>query len=247
MRRPVRWFLVVGSVALAAGLLAAIDGPVFMASSATPTFPVTCAISASVSFTPPLVAGGYTFHAKSGTLPSANEIATGTSTLSSCLSSAPYGSPSAGSASFTITLKPVRSAAKNWDPITQSNCDPTTDVNCTYYTFVQADCTQFASATTLTALKHVNVTITWSSEQFSGGTLQTTITGNGAGATSNGGGEVGFALTGKVIAPSDYPYAAAQTTAFIVNNAAGTNLISGCPSGPVSGISIDGATSTLRA
>jgi hypothetical protein len=220
---------VVSTVALVLplGVIAAVGGPTFFAGAKTAIYPVMCNVSATVTFSPPLVKGGIDTVNKAD-----NEVTTVSGiTFTNCVSSNTIGAPTSGTASdITVNTAPAKGAKVSG-----------------IQHYIKADCGQFTSPTTLKQLKGGNVTVTWSGQPAGwGATGTTTELGNGASLASNAGGEVGFNLLGN--ATGDYagttkPYPS-QTTAYIVNNATSANLLGGCNSGPVSSITIDASTST---
>lgn len=207
-------------VAMPLGVVGAMEGPSLIAgASAAPAFPATCRISATVSFNPPLVAGGLSGPSEP------NEVATVDNiSLTDCLSSNGIGAPTSGTAApVTITTAPAKAGKIN--KVKQFNT---------------ANCGSFASTTTLKELKHFSLTISWSGNS---GTGQTLVSTKKATAAVGPGAEVGFLLSGP--ATGDYATKVGQSVAYVANDANGVNLLSGCAGGPVSSITIDSATSTV--
>jgi len=179
-----------------------------------PPNPVSCHVSATVSISPAL--------SVKGVLSSKGK--TGTTTVHVTYSSCTTATGPASVAPKTLTILSAAAKDKAWK----------TDGNSKkgYYLGV---CSAFASKTTAKSLgKAVKNML------VAGGTLK-----GAKAAEGTVGAEVGFNIIGTVKGGT-YPTAShgASIAAGLLNDANNTNLISGCPSGPVTTIDIDPANST---
>lgn len=222
MRVRRKLLVALSTLALAAplGFVGAVEGPALLASAAgAPVYPVTCNISATVGFDPPLVAGGITGPAEP------NEVATISNiSLTNCLSSAGIGTPTSGSSLSTSISTPPAKAGKI-NKVKQVNT---------------ANCASFAGTGTLKELKSFALTVTWVGNQ---GTGQTQVSTKKVGIALGPNASVGFVLIGP--ASGDYADKFAQSVAYVIEDSNGLNLLTGCHGGPVSSISIGGPASTV--
>jgi len=192
----------------------AVLSPVASAGKAPPN-PVTCKLAAAVTISPPLSAKGEV--AAKGT----EGTTTVHVTYSDCSDAAGHV-PNLGGNTLTI-LSP---AAKDKNYKTDGNSKKLDYLGL---------CGAFASSSTTKdlgkAVKNLAV---------AGGILKGAKAAEGTVGT-----EVGFNIAGTVKGGT-YSTASkgASIAAGLVNNANNTNLINGCPSGPVSTINIDSSTST---
>jgi len=222
VRRSHKLILAAAAVAMPLSALAAVAAPQ-LASAGVTYFPITCALGGSVSYSPPL---SYTGTA-SPTPNTESVVATGT--LTGCLSS---NSIDAGTTTGSTTLNISTPGAKvKVGKVT------------TYYA---GRCSDFASATTLKALKGLNISVTWSNQGL-GGTGTTVMTSAGGAVASNASlGLAGFNISTKFTS-GDYLIKAGQVTAFLDN----TGTIAACAvtptASPISGSNIVSSVSTATA
>jgi len=242
VRRFRKTLLTTMAAALPLGILAAISGPALFSSAASPTLPVQCNFSATVNLNPPLIVGGTQTTVKTST----EQATISNESFSNCTTSAALGTPVASASQSGPTINtPALYIGK---------------VN-NVKTYTVGECSQFTSPTTLAALKNLNFTVGWASEQFTGGTMASGMTSKGGGATTNGGGELGFVLYGKP-STGDYSVKTPQVVAYVLPDDAGTAALANCPvglspgayphdpgynpaTGAVSSFQIDGSTSTI--
>jgi hypothetical protein len=216
--------LILGAVAVALplGFAAAVAGPQ-LASAGVVYFPITCALSGTVTYSPALSTTGTI-----STNPLATENTSVTASLSGCLSSNTIDAgTTTGSATLNISTPPVKGSLLNG--IGKGN-------------YATGRCSDFASAATLKALKGLSLNVTWSNQGL-GALGFTQFLGKGGIVASNGStGEAGFEITTAYVA-GDYLVKAGQATAFLNNTGAIATCATGGPS--VSSSTIDGAVSTI--
>ncbi len=191
------------------------------AASATkaPPNPVSCKLAATADIS------GAGLSVK-GTLSSKGVIQTTTvaATLSGCSIPAVNGT--------TLTIN-VQTAAAKPSPTKDPNAIAASDSKKSYYLGL---CENFAQSSTTKALGKALKNFS-----FAGGTLK------GAKATEGVvGGGVGFNVTNGTVKGGTYPTAShgATLSAGLTNSTNNSNLIDGCPHGPVTHIDIDSSVST---
>jgi hypothetical protein len=209
-------------VAIPLGLVAAVAGPQ-LASAGQVYFPITCAVSGTITYTPPLSTTGVI-----STNPLADESTTIAASMTGCLSSNTIDAgTTTGTANLSVNTPPLKGSLLNG--IGKGN-------------YATGRCADFASAATLKALKGLPVTVTWSGQGL-GATGSSVFSGKGAIVASNGStGEAGFNIVTAYIS-GDYTVKAGQTTAFLNNTGAIATCATGGPS--VSSSTIDSAVSTI--
>jgi hypothetical protein len=206
------------ALALPVGTIAATQSAAF--AKKAPPNPETCHLSATVSISPPLSVKGVV----------AAKTAIGTTTVNVTYSSctlAPGASGAVAPAGFTshIVIQTKAGKDKNYK----------TDGNNKKLDYLGL-CGAFASSSTTKDLGKAVKNLALPG----GGSLK-----GAKAAEGTVGSEVGFNIVGTAKVGS-YPTASkgASIAAGLVNDANNTNLINGCPSGPVSTIDIDPSTST---
>ncbi len=160
----------VAALALPATALVAFGGPTLFASALSPSFPVACKVTATVTFTPPLTQAGTIGTSRSAV----TTMAITGGHLSGCLSAAPATAPGHGTiADMTVNLPATRlTGTRN---------------------YATGYCPAFTSAQTLKAFRNLAFDITWT-----GGASGTSVfTTTKAATANNTDGEFGFAFSGK--------------------------------------------------
>ena len=215
MKRKIGVLIGAVVVAVPATIVATLTVPPMLAGAATPSYPVVCTMSATVSFSPPLT--------KAGT-DTTNKAAVTTTTisngrLSNCESAASAGAPTSG----TIPTLTITTAAAKGSKVDKVQ----------HYTI--GSCPDFASTTTLKSLKHLTITVSWSGGE--GGT--STFVNKSAAAAVNSFGEVGFAFSSKA-GPGSYSEKALDQITAYIDAADSTALATGCSANQtVSSVTID--------
>lgn len=207
----------VAALALPVASLAAFQTPAF--AKKAPPNPVTCALSATTSIND----GGLSV---TGT-PSAKgavQTTTVTATLSSC---------SIPAADGTVLSVGVETSAAKPSPAKDPKAIAAGDSKKSYYLGL---CENFSQPTTTKALDKALKNL-----PFAGGALKGAKAAVGAVGT-----DVGFVITNGTVKGGTYPTAGhgASISVGLVTDANTTNLVTGCPDGPVTSLDIDPTVST---
>ena len=201
------------------GSLLVFEGPSIPAGAAAPQFPVTCRVSGTITFNPPLTQAG--IHTTNRTDVTAATITGGK--LTGCLSAAQSTAPSHGD----IPTMTVNLPATNLGRINGVQ------------TFATGSCPAFNSTATLKVLKRVIFDIAWT-----GGAAGTSVfSTKSATPANNVDAEIGFNFVGREVQGSYAERALNQITLFIdaTDSAA---LQTGCSAAQtVSTVTIDSANS----
>ncbi len=204
------------AVAIPLGIGAAIVGPT-LASAGGVQDPVMCNVTGTASFSPPLTHTGE--NTGSG---SVETVTLSGFSETHCLSSSSSGAPSSG----TFATTSIHIAA------TKVGSGKTAE-------YLTGYCPGFASSNSLKALKNLTLTTSWTGGEGATTAIETkspTIAANDIG-------EAGFAISAKYESGS-YAAKVVQAILYLTSSETGT-LGGGCPSGSVSSITFDGATSTV--
>ena len=222
MRRSHKLMVAAAAVAMPLSFMAAVAAPSLASAAAPPQLPITCAVHGTVSYNPPLTQAGVTSLNQDETTTITGMSGTG------CLSS------NSGDQGTTTGSVPT---------VTLSTAGVKTKVGKTTE-YITGQCSAFASAATLKALKGLTFNITWAGQGI-GDSGSSTLTTKGGLVEANGStGEAGFYVSGGTT--GDYTYGKSFGVVYLNN----TGDIAQCGAnigGPwsISSSTIDPAVSTL--
>ena len=213
MRKSHKLMLVAATVAMPLSFMAAVAGPQ-LASAGTIYFPITCAVHGTVAYNPALTQAG------TDSTNALQEVTTANATFTGCLSS---NSIDQGTTTGSVTIVIHSAAVKS------------AKINKVQH-YLTGQCSAFAGAGTLKAIKGIgNITVNWAGQGV-GATGSTTMFAKGGAVDSNAStGEAGFDLSSAFVS-GDYTIKKGQADVFLDNttdialcgaNVAGHDNISG--------------------